>query len=122
MRESELDVKCMDLVRSSYRERPIFHTFNHPTNWLLNRVAERIAEKLTGISISFEDPVKNEYLGDVVQAVPNYLAEILNLDWRQEDYTVSGHVIPMRQLVDEMYSLYSSIDRFDEVCRANGIS
>jgi hypothetical protein len=119
VRESNLDIKSMDIVDSCFRERPLFHTYNHPVNWLLNRIVERISEKLTGQFKNYNDNVKNEYLGEIIQAIPSYLADHLGLKYRQDDYVVAGKVMMANELISASYQAYASIANFYDICCMN---
>lgn len=44
-REAGCDVSIADLIEENHTARPLFFTFNHPTRWLLEQLAAKIAEK-----------------------------------------------------------------------------
>lgn len=68
-REMECDVIVSDICGARWEDTRLFHTFNHPTNYLLTSLVKRIAEIA---SLPFSDPgQKNEYLDQIV--VPSSL-------------------------------------------------
>ena len=44
-REKECDIGVADLIETRHADRLLFFTFNHPTRWLLDRLANRIADR-----------------------------------------------------------------------------
>lgn len=60
-REMGCDLRISDVIRAEYRERRLFFTFNHPSNWLLGRLAERILDRI-GRPVKIDENAPREYL------------------------------------------------------------
>ncbi len=119
LREIGLDVICTDIIQENFRRRPLFHTFNHPTNFLLWIVAKAIAVRLgQDVSGAADLPVMAS-LDAVVAQVPGYLARHLALDWRQDQYQVGGRLVPDAEVVAQSYEVFARQSDFDDLCRRN---
>ncbi|MGL6210511.1 MAG: WcbI family polysaccharide biosynthesis putative acetyltransferase, partial [Paracoccaceae bacterium] len=64
-RELGCDLRISDVIVSEFRERRLFFTFNHPSNWLLQRLAERILDRI-GRPMKIDDTAPREYLARYV--------------------------------------------------------
>lgn len=57
-RERDCDVEISDLIEAYQNERRLFFTFNHPTHWLLESLAMRIAKRRELVFTHAERPFK----------------------------------------------------------------
>lgn len=64
IRESHCDVIISDLIQENYKSKKLFFTFNHPTIWLLEKIAERILAKAK-IQVAIHPKFDNEPLGKI---------------------------------------------------------
>lgn len=65
LREAGCDLAISDLIEAEAARRPLFFTFNHPANWLLHRLVQRICDRAGLSSRSFVPPPQ-EFLGRIV--------------------------------------------------------
>lgn len=95
--EAKGTLSMADLVAA---ERGVgFYTVNHPTNTLLTRVAERVAERLPGDVAVQPVPASRVLLGGVRAPLEAVVVEALDLDAEPtEDWTVAGQTVPAEQL------------------------
>lgn len=56
LREANCDVIVSDLIEAEAHRRPLFFTFNHPANWLLHRLVQRICDRAGLIPRPFTPP------------------------------------------------------------------
>ncbi|MBB1493367.1 hypothetical protein H5395_18220 [Paracoccus sp. MC1854] len=119
-REKNLDVQCMDIVEDHYREQNLFHTFNHPSNFLLWRITERIASRLGRNEPANEARFPKPFLNHTIAAIPPSIAAYHELKWSQDNYVFDGRKIEMPDLVSDFYSIYSHHDDFRDVCKRSG--
>lgn len=65
-RERDLDVTLCDWLESSYLKARLFHTFNHPSNRVLHRLAAGLAARV-GLAqrYAYEDDLLPELLGEI---------------------------------------------------------
>lgn len=74
-REKKCDIQVSDLIAENLNDRPLFFVFNHPTEWLLTRMAERIVKCAFGLSQRYHELAFGEPLNRVV--VPSIWAPSL---------------------------------------------
>ena len=60
-REQKCDVAVSDLIQDAVEGERLFFTFNHPNNWLLARISERMLGR-SGATCTIDEPTKPEYL------------------------------------------------------------
>lgn len=58
MREAGCDLVISDLIEAEATRRLLFFTFNHPANWLLHRLVQRICERAGLVTRAFEPPIR----------------------------------------------------------------
>lgn len=59
-----VDIKICDFIEQNYKNKFLFHTYNHPTNELLIELVKRIMNKI-GIPVNKLDNIDAELLGDI---------------------------------------------------------
>jgi hypothetical protein len=63
-REIDCDVIVSDICEARWQDTRLFHTFNHPSNYLLTSIVERIAQTA---SLPFGNPgQRDEYLDPII--------------------------------------------------------
>lgn len=74
-RELSCDVRVCDLIDTHRHDRRLFFTFNHPTRWLLEAVAMRLAEVIGFEFAPVENDRRREPLGRIMP--PSLLSDLL---------------------------------------------
>jgi hypothetical protein len=91
-KEVACDVIISDLIEAEQTKRRLFFTFNHPTHWLLARLAERVSD-IAEIALPSMSSMHQEFLGRIVP--PSIFADLGDegVEFIGIDRTPSGNVI-----------------------------
>lgn len=114
-READCDLAISSWIEQHHRQSPLFHTFNHPCNRLLERVVAAVVEQLEfGQVVSVPDLGSVEQLGRQQHSVLPWVAEALNLDpWAsadgQRDWAVPWSLQEQLQTSIDFYRCHPSI-------------
>ena len=88
-REEKCDIKISDFILNGYKESQLFWTFNHPSNVVLNAMAERIL-LAAGIPIPEGTRMLNrEMLGNHVLPVFDFVSDYLSLRFSKSDWMIA---------------------------------
>lgn len=100
-RESDCDVEISDWIAASFRNIPLAHTINHPTQATLDQLLRRLLAKLnTAHSLGPELFDSTEYLGDLSIPIHPWVRQALRLgpwacQWgqrRKEPFTIEAQL------------------------------
>jgi hypothetical protein len=106
MRESKvfdndfaIDVSISDYIEANYKDKFLFHTYNHPTNELLFELTRRILKRM-GIDVNeIEKDINVELLGDI--SIPPCLSVYIKskFKFKYPDFIIFGKVYPTFQVM-----------------------
>lgn len=95
-----VDVSILDFIENNFRNTYLFHTYNHPTNALLQELLKRLLDKIGTIFIdlpSFDDYLSSsvwnkELLGnDSIPPCPQIM-KCLNCTFKTPNFILANHV------------------------------
>ncbi|MEP1551259.1 MAG: WcbI family polysaccharide biosynthesis putative acetyltransferase [Paraglaciecola sp.] len=123
-RESHIDIPVVDYIETNYKQQRLFFTYNHPAAIVLVEYARRISIKLLSHTPKISaDLTKNEYLAQLIPAVPPGLGlnlapmpltkgqAVVNINGPKIELGVETHYKD-KELVALFYQIYSENAEF----------
>lgn len=111
-REKKIDLKYADFLESKFKDKVLFHTFNHPDNEILTDMASKIALKL-GFQLEVNE-FTQDLLGNVKVGIYPSIKTYLNSTDLETDssYEIHGEKVPMEKMVERYYNYYNEHRQF----------
>lgn len=107
-REDDCDLKISDWIESEYRNRPLMHTVNHPTQATLDQLLRRIASCLeNAIELSEQPFDAYEHLGLLRIPIHPWVVQALGLsEWTLQWGQRSGVAFDVEEQMNESIAFY----------------
>jgi hypothetical protein len=105
-REKEIDLKYTDYLESKYKDKVVFHTFNHPTNEVLMEIVSKKASIL-GLKLEIDEP-DFDLLGNVKVGVYPAIRACLHSEDSETglSYEIQGSQVSMDEMVEQYFRFY----------------
>ena len=103
-REQEVDIPISGFIREYFRERKLFHTFNHPSNEMLAYVIGKLAEAL---EIPSPGLPGTELLGSSRLYLHPGVRDALALTLADEGIMLLQETVTLREYVSRAYATYA---------------
>jgi hypothetical protein len=101
-REKRLDITISDLIEEHASSQRLFHTFNHPSNFLLSELAQRIARKLG--SDATVGTTGREFLDTVSYPLRPEVQDAFGLSADRDTYLFAGQDYDVKSFVEACYA------------------
>ncbi|WP_146202043.1 WcbI family polysaccharide biosynthesis putative acetyltransferase [Teichococcus aestuarii] len=110
-KEKESDIKVSDLIIDRGSGVPRLYTYNHPKNFILYKVFERVLERI-GVDIKIDgDPLQNWALDWKILPIYPYLCKNYNISEEYASYVWKTRVLPLGILNEKSHRVVE-IDEF----------
>lgn len=107
--EFNLDIKLSSFIIDNFQKKQLFHTFNHPSSFTVNYIANQILN-LCGYNGNTKSD-NLDILDHIILPVETGLSNVLGLEFSNEFFIKDGVKITFEEQISSDYSLYQSLDK-----------
>ena len=109
-REDDLDIKVVSYIERYFKEKKLFHTYNHPKNVLLFFLVERIISQLydkRNFEFYFPNMKNRDVLSRTMFPIYNSVKKVYGLDFYSENvYKIDNEFYTDEEFYEANYRLY----------------